>query len=75
MKRQKELSSRQWKLYSWLKKQKDYKTLRDIMIETGLYGDNHDVYNSSGGRALRKENGKKSKERLSCKKYRIKKQD
>lgn len=55
MKRQKELSSRQWKLYSWLKKQKDYKTLRDVMIETGLYGDNHDVYNSSGGRALRKD--------------------
>lgn len=55
MKRQKGLTSRQWKLYSYLKKQKEFKTLKKIMLETGLYGDNYEIYNSCGGRALRKD--------------------
>lgn len=55
MKRQKELTSRQWKLYSYLKKQKDYKKLAEIMKETNLYGEDYDMHNSAGSRILRRD--------------------
>lgn len=50
-----DLTTRQWDLYDYLKKQEDYKHLRDIMVETGLYGDDYDNHSSSGSRALRKD--------------------
>lgn len=52
----KELNSRQWKLYNYLKENSGtYKKHIDIMIETGLYGENYDTVNSKGGRTLRKD--------------------
>lgn len=51
-----DLTNRQYKLYAYLKAQTEYKNLRDIMMETGLYGDVVDnIHNSSGARALRKD--------------------
>lgn len=57
MKFKKELISRQWRLYDYLKEQDDYKHLKDIVEETGLYGDlpETDINNSTAIRTLKKD--------------------
>lgn len=57
MKFKKELISRQWRLYDYLKAQTDYKHLKDIAKETGLYGElpETDINNSTAIRALKKD--------------------
>jgi hypothetical protein len=57
MKFKKELISRQWRLYDYLKEQDDYKHLKDIVEETGLYGDlpETDINNSAAIRTLKKD--------------------
>lgn len=57
MKFKKELISRQWRLYDYLKAQTDYKHLRDIVEETGLYGElpGTDINNSAAIRMLKKD--------------------
>lgn len=57
MKFKKELISRQWRLYDYLKAQTDYKHLKDIVEETGLYGElpETDINNSAAIRGLKKD--------------------
>ena len=57
MKFKKELVSRQWRLYDYLKAQTDYKHLKDIVEETGLYGElpETDINNSAAIRTLKKD--------------------
>lgn len=57
MKFKKELISRQWRLYDYLKAQTDYKHLKDIVEETGLYGElpETDINNSAAIRTLKKD--------------------
>lgn len=57
MKFKKELVSRQWRLYEYLKAQTDYKHLKDIVEETGLYGElpETDINNSAAIRTLKKD--------------------
>ena len=57
MKFKKELISRQWRLYDYLKEQDDYKHLKDIVEETGLYGElpEADINNSAAIRTLKKD--------------------
>ena len=57
MKFKKELISRQWRLYDYLKEQDDYKHLKEIVEETGLYGElpETDINNSTAIRALKKD--------------------
>ena len=57
MKFKKELISRQWRLYDYLKAQTDYKHLKDIAKETGLYGElpEADINNSTAIRTLKKD--------------------
>ena len=57
MKFKKELISRQWRLYDYLKEQDDYKHLKDIVEETGLYGElpETDINNSTAIRTLKKD--------------------
>lgn len=50
-----DLTSRQYDLYDYLKKQDGYKHLSEIIADTGLYGDNIETHNSKGSRALRKD--------------------
>lgn len=52
-----DLTTRQYELYDYLKEQEDFKNEREIMLETGLYGDVPDVdlHNSSGIRQLKKD--------------------
>jgi hypothetical protein len=53
MKIKKELNSRQWKLYKYLCKQEDPKTLKTIIRETGLYGPVDEInFNNSAGRRV-----------------------
>lgn len=57
MKFKKELISRQWRLYDYLKEQDDYKHLKEIVEETGLYGElpETDINNSAAIRTLKKD--------------------
>ena len=57
MKFKKELNSRQWRLYDYLKEQDDYKHLKEIVEETGLYGElpETDINNSTAIRTLKKD--------------------
>ena len=57
MKFKKELISRQWRLYDYLKEQDDYKHLKEIVEETGLYGElpEADINNSTAIRTLKKD--------------------
>ena len=57
MKFKKELISRQWRLYDYLKEQDDYKHLKEIVEETGLYGElpEADINNSAAIRTLKKD--------------------
>lgn len=57
MKFKKELISRQWRLYDYLKEQDDYKHLKEIVEETRLYGElpEADINNSNAIRALKKD--------------------
>jgi len=57
MKFKKELISRQWRLYDYLKEQDDYKHLKEIVEETGLYGElpETDINNSTAIRTLKKD--------------------
>ena len=52
-----DLTTRQYKLYKYLKEQDDYKHLKDIVEETGLYGDlpETDINNSAAIRTLKKD--------------------
>lgn len=51
----KDLSTRQYNLYKYLKKQKEFKKIKDIMEETGLYGEYSDSVNNTGVRLLKKD--------------------
>jgi hypothetical protein len=52
-----DLTSRQYKLYQYLKSQTEFKHLKDIVIETGLYGElpESDINNSGSIRTLKKD--------------------
>ncbi len=53
----KELISRQWRLYEYLKEQDDFKHLSEIVLETGFYGElpESNINNSSAIRQLKKD--------------------
>lgn len=52
-----DLTTRQYNLYKYLKEQDDYKHLKEIVEETGLYGElpETDINNSTAIRALKKD--------------------
>lgn len=58
MKFAKELTTRQWKLYSFLKGQTEYKHVYQVLVESELYGqefNSKNFNNSTAARALRKD--------------------
>lgn len=52
-----DLTTRQWRLYEYLKAQTDYKHLKDIVLETSLYGElpATNINNSAAIRTLKKD--------------------
>ena len=52
-----DLTTRQYNLYKYLKEQDDYKHLKEIVEETGLYGElpETDINNSTAIRTLKKD--------------------
>lgn len=55
MKFKKDLTTRQYNLYEYLKEQTDFKNIKDIMNETEFYGEYSDSVNCGGARALKKD--------------------